>query len=401
MLIRLKEYYIIAAFIAIRTWCMLKVALFIISTFLLACTMSCNQYNTKQPEQDESKEYRIGINLTLSGNAAYYGSEVFKGLELAFNDAEKKYGCRFTLLTEDNRFMPQEAVGITKKFLHMSKPQLIISGYTNLLQTVIPLVEAAEMPMIATLSSSVDLAKDKQWVIRDFALESQLMPLLAYYIFSQKGLRKGSFLVVNDDFGHDSRDYFKNAFETLGGSFQSGAVFSEDELDLRSLVGKIIAQKPEFVLVVGRGAGMANAIRQIRELNPDVVICGSNSFDNQKIIESLGADAEGLIYANFSKTGQNMDYYEISERFIEKNQYRMNWVNMVGYSLGEYAAQSLVASAGEPKALISYLRQEDFQTIRGRLKVNQVNDMLSEISVYVHENNQTTEIPKANQPLTN
>jgi len=379
---------------------MIKAFLFTISTLLLASTISCNQQSSSQAK-DESKEFLVGINLTLSGNAAYYGSEVFKGLELAFKDAEKKYACRFTLFAEDNRFMPQEAVGITKKFLHITKPQLIISGYTNLLQTIIPLVEAAGMPMIATLSSSVDLAREKQWIIRDFALESQLMPLLADYIFSQKGLRKGSFLVVNDDFGHDSRDYFKHTFESLGGSFESGAVFNEDELDLRSLVGKIMGTNPEFVLVIGRGAGMANVIRQIRELNPKVVICGSNSFDNQKIMESLGAAAEGLIYVNFSRTSLNTDYFEISERFIEKHQYRMNWVNMVGYSLGEYAAQSLVASSGEPKALISYLRQENFSTIRGQLKVNQVNDMLSDISVYVHENNQSNEIPKSNQPLTN
>lgn len=379
---------------------MLKVFLFAVSTLLLACTLSCNQHSSGKAK-DESEAYLVGINLTLSGNAAYYGSEVYKGLELAFKDAEKKYECRFTLFTEDNRFMPQEAVGITKKFLHVTKPHLIISGYTNLLQTIIPLVEAAGMPMIATLSSSVDLAREKQWVIRDFALESQLMPLLADYIFSQKGLRKGSFLVVNDDFGHDSRDYFKHTFESLGGSFESGAVFNEDELDLRTLVGKIMSTNPEFVLVIGRGAGMANVIRQIRELNPEVVICGSNSFDNQKIMESLGAAAEGLIYVNFSKTGLNTDYFEISQRFIEKHQYRMNWVNMVGYSLGEYAAQSLVASSGEPKALLSYLRQENFSTIRGQLKVNQSNDMLSDISVYVRENNQSNEIPKSNQTLTN
>lgn len=348
-------------------------------------------------EKTDEKEFSIGLNLTLSGNAAYFGSEVFKGLDMAIKDAETKHQRRFVLIVEDNRFMPQESVGIIKKFQHLNKPDMIISGYTNMLQPVIPLIESGNIPMIATLASSVDLVKGKKMIVRDFAMENQLMPLLAEFMFKEKGFRKGSFVVVNDDFGHDSRDYFKETFEQLGGSFEGGVVFNENDLDLRSLISKTLTSNPEFLLIVGRGAGMNSAVRQARELASDVVICGSNSFDNEKAFESLGDQAEGIFFVNFSFDKQNTHYYEVSERFMLRFNQRMNWLNIVGYSLGEYSTEALVASDGKSNKLLEYIRSTEMKTIRGTLRVNPFNDVISPISIFERRNNQSIEVYTINQ----
>jgi branched-chain amino acid transport system substrate-binding protein len=362
--------------------------LFLGSLLLVSCT--------HQTDKSKEESYSIGLNLTLSGNASYFGSEVFKGLEMAIRDGEKKHNCSFKLIVEDNRFMPQEAVGITKKFQHILKPHLMIAGYTNMLQPVIPLVESGNIPMIATLASSVGLAEGQHMMVRDFALESQLMPLLAKYMYQVKGLRNGSYVVVNDDFGHDSRDYFKETFEQLGGTFEGGVVFNENDLDLRSLISKALSVRPQFLLIVGRGAGMNSAIRQARELAPEVVICGSNSFDNEKAFESLGAEAEGLVFVNFSFDKQNPLYYEVSERFFLKHNHRMNWLNIVGYSLGEYSIDALLASDGNPEKLLNYIRTYQLNTIRGKLQVNDFNDVVSPIGVFERKNNQSIQVYKSN-----
>ncbi len=358
---------------------------------LLLCSLgvvSCQN----QTKNANKTDFSIGLNMTLSGNAAYFGSEVFKGIEMAVKDAEIKHQRRFTLIVEDNRFMPQESVGIVKKFQHINKPDLIISGYTNMLQPIIPIVESGNIPMIATLASSVDLAKGKTMIVRDFAMENQLMPLLAEYMFYNKGFRNGSFVVVNDDFGHDSRDYFKETFEQLGGTFEGGVVFNENDLDLRSLISKTLSSNPEFLLIVGRGAGMNSAVRQARELAPEAVICGSNSFDNEKAFESLGDMSDGIVFVNFFFDKQNIHYYEVSERFMLRYNQRMNWLNIVGYSLGEYSTEALIASGGTADKLMDYIRNTEMNTIRGTLRVNEFNDVISPISIFERRNNQSIQV---------
>lgn len=354
--------------------------------------VSCHNQSDKTTE----KGFTIGLNLTLTGNASYFGNEVFKGLEMAYQDGEKKHNRRFKLLVEDNRFMPQESVGITKKFQHLNKPDLMIAGYTNMIQPIIPVVESGNIPLIATLSSSVDLAKGKKMVVRDFALENQLMPLLAEYLYKERGLSKGSYVVVNDDFGHDSRDYFKEAFEQYGGTFDGGVVFDENDLDLRSLIGKALSGKPQFLLIVGRGAGMNSAIRQAKELDPEVLICGSNSFDNEKVFESLGAESEGIVFVNFAFDKHSPHYYEVSERFLLRHKHPMNWLNIVGYSLGEYSIEALLASDGKPKEILNYIRHNPLNTIRGQLMLNETADVISPISVFERKNNQTIQINPTN-----
>lgn len=365
------------------------------SVVVLCCVLtlfSCYNEASQQGSGSQSEHYTIGVNLPLSGNAAYYGSELYKGLALSFAEAEKQYGCRFEILAEDNRFLPQEAVGIAKKFIHLTKPNVIVSGYSNVLQATIPLTEESGIPMIASLSSVAEIAKNKQWVIRDFSLESQLMPLLAEYVFRTANLKTGSFLVVNDDFGHDSRKYFTQAFETLGGNITEGAVYSEDDLDFRNLVQKILVNKPQFMLVIGRGAGMANAIRQIREADPTMLICGSSSFDNDKIMASLGQDAEKLVFANFHRNTTSQAYAAADKLFNETYQQGMNWVNLLGFSLGEYVAEALIKCKGDAKEIMDYLRSNEFNTIRGKLTVNGNNDMLSGLSVFIRENAKNIEI---------
>ncbi|MBU1008894.1 MAG: ABC transporter substrate-binding protein [Bacteroidetes bacterium] len=365
------------------------------SAIVLCCTItlfSCSNKTSKQGAGSQTEHYSIGVNLPLSGNAAYFGSELYKGLALSFAEAEKQYGCRFEILAEDNRFLPQEAVGIAKKFIHIAKPNVIVSGYSNVLQATIPLVEESGIPMIASLSSVADIAKNKQWVIRDFSLESQLMPMLAEYVFHTANLKTGSFLVVNDDFGQDSRNYFTQAFETLGGHITEGAVYCEDDLDFRNLVQKILVNKPQFMLVIGRGAGMANAIRRIREADPNVLICGSSSFDNDKIMASLGHDAENLVFTNFHCNTSSQAYLSANNLFTERYQQGMNWVNVLGYTIGEYTAEALVKCKGDGNKIMDYLRSNEFNTIRGKLTVNGNNDMLSGLSVFIRENAKNIEI---------
>ena len=85
--------------------------------------------------------------------------------------------------------------------------------------------------------------------------------------------------MVNDDYGRDGARVFGSVFKALGGTFLDGDYFTQDDLSMRNQISKVLASKPDFLLVIGRDRALATVCKQIREVNKEVKIVGVNAFD--------------------------------------------------------------------------------------------------------------------------
>ncbi|MEA3476566.1 MAG: ABC transporter substrate-binding protein [Bacteroidota bacterium] len=158
---------------------------FLSFSLLFLLFTSCN-FDSGQNSQagDEEDRFIVGANLTLTGSAAHWGTEMRDGLTLGFKEssnllAKGSVDVRF----EDNMMNPREAVSIAKKFTDIDKVDLMISAFSPFVKSTMNIAEQKEVLMLATLTSAVDIAKGKDWIFRDFVPETVYMPLLADYAF--------------------------------------------------------------------------------------------------------------------------------------------------------------------------------------------------------------------------
>jgi ABC-type branched-subunit amino acid transport system substrate-binding protein len=359
---------------------------------LTGLLFSCEQTEKKKKSGKTLPvpEYTIGVNLPLTGNGSYFAEEVKKGLDLSFgfvNDSSRRMSIK--VLYEDNMMNPRDAVGITKKFLEIEKVDLLIMGYTPLIQATIGLVNDHRVPALVTLSSVEDIAAPYEWVFRDFEMESRMMPMMAEYAFDELGLRSGSWLVVNDDMGRDVVRYFSESFEALGGNMMEGEVFEPTETGLRNKVSKVLARDPGFVIVIGRGSALINACRQIRERMPELPLFSNNTVDNDDVWQALGPAGNNIWFPRPFTDRSGKRYNRINEQFVARYGHEMNWLNVYGISIANYLVRGLQASGGEPEKMKEYLRTLRVESIRGLLVMGENSDVLIPHEVYRRKNGES------------
>jgi len=350
----------------------------IILLLTISLMMSCNSpENKKKARTDNSiPSYAIGMNLSLSGNGSYYSEELKKGLDLSFDFIDQsKNKINIEVIYEDNKLNPKDAVSITKKFIEIDKVDIILAAYTPIIKASAGLATLSEVPMLATISSLDQISGASEWVFRDFAMESHIMPLLASFAYSGLDLRKGSYLVVNDDMGNDAVRFFNEKFSELGGDFDGGELFDSGDLDLRNKISKVLDKNPEFILVMGRGASMINACRQIRERDARIPILGNNTLDNETVWDALGESGNNFWFPRPYIDQESKRYIRANERFIEKYGHRLNWLNIYGISIANYLARGLKESGGDKEMLKNYLKTLNVQSIRGTLVMNEAGDV--------------------------
>ncbi|MBU2651378.1 MAG: ABC transporter substrate-binding protein [Bacteroidetes bacterium] len=342
--------------------------------FLFSCKNS-NDKSTRLPS------CKVGINLTLTGNAANWGSEVKKGLVLGFrmfNDTCKRM--QIETVVEDNQMDPGKAVSITKKLLDVDQCDLIISGYTPVVKATAPIVNERGIPYLATLTSAADVTDAMPWVFRDFVREPVYMPMLARYA-ANLGLKKGSALVVNDDFGLDARYHFGQRFVSLGGNMDPGEVFDASDTDLRNKISSVLSSDPDFILVVGRGAAMINGIRQIREKNPDLPLFLPVSIDDDMIWNALGEAANGIIFARIDINSQHPGFLKVDSVFNETYGYNIKWMNIYGYSIACYLCRGFYENGCDPDSMRSYLETLDYSCLRGLIHMDASREVIAPLKI--------------------
>jgi ABC-type branched-subunit amino acid transport system substrate-binding protein len=350
------------------------VLILMLSVFTFACNETVQEKKSKRDR--EIPKYTIGINLPLTGNGSYFAEELKKGLDLTFNYLNSQPGKMvLQVIYEDNKLNPKDAVTIAKKFLEIDEVDLIISGYTPIIQATIGLVDQHKVPMLLTLSSAEYIASPYEWAFRDFELESDNMPMLATYAFSTLGVQKGSWLVVNDDMGSDAIRFFSEKFVEEGGTMMAGEVFESSDLDLRNKINKIMVNDPEFIIVIGRGSAMINACRQIRERNQDIPILSNNTIDNDMVWNALGEFSNNIWFPRPYVDFSSSLYKTANDDFRKEYGYDMNWLNIYGMSIAGYLAKGLKDSKGDKEYMRNYLKTLDIQSIRGRLIMNGHSDV--------------------------
>ncbi len=351
--------------------------------------------NGENSTNDNNNEQviKIGADLTLSGAISSWSSDIKRGMDLFANEHNKYHAKKVEIFYEDNAGKAPNAINIFKKLATIDKVDVVVSAHTPIGQALRDVADQNKTPLVATVTSVSNFADGYEYVHRDFPIQSNLCPAIADYAYNKMSLKKGGFLVVNDDFGRDGIREFKKKFKQLGGSILTGEHFEQKQNDMKNQVYKVLEDKPDFIFMVGRDMSLVTCVKQIREVNKDVKIIGVIGFDSRTFWENIGQDGEGIVYSS-----SYVDYNDDSSKkfyntFKQQFNKEPNYLNIYGYTIADYLTNS-IASLTSEETLNQKLQNMDFNSIRGRLKANSDKDIISPIGIYKREGNKSILIEK-------
>ena len=91
---------------------------------------------------------KIGADLTLSGDLAYWSTELKKGMDLASSETDSNH---IAIVYEDNQGRASDAVNIFKKLVSVDKVSVVLSCFTPIAQPLRPVAGESKVPLVATV----------------------------------------------------------------------------------------------------------------------------------------------------------------------------------------------------------------------------------------------------------
>jgi ABC-type branched-subunit amino acid transport system substrate-binding protein len=224
-----------------------------------------------------AEDYKIGISAGLTGYAATVDRAWRDGVEVAATSLNEKGGVagrKLSVVTEDNRSEPQEAVTVYRKMISSDNVNVFISGCVSAGNfAAAPVVVRAQIPMV--LCSILPPQPDQKWAFSTLPPAGMEVEKRLEYLKEKTQVKKIGVL-------HDPTPYAnlqKAAAEKLAASYGLEVVgieqYKQDDADLSVQISKMNAAGARAILKIGLGGTTLTAAKNIKQLGLDMLLLTS------------------------------------------------------------------------------------------------------------------------------
>ncbi len=300
-------------------------------------------------QSSESDVIKVGATLPLSGDAALWGQNTKKGIELALekiNLSGGVLGKKLVVIYEDTRALPRKGVDAYNKLTTVDEVSAIIDdSVSGVTLAMAPLAERDKVVVLATGATAPEITNAGDYIFRIWNSDAYESEVAANYIHEELKGKRVAILFINNEYGKGLEQAFIKAFRTLGGQISTSQAFAQGQSDIRSQITKIKSTNPDVIYLIAYPKEAPFAIQQIRELGAQQQIMGTVALHDVSIIENAGKFAEGLLIPYPKEfTGSVVTTFKI--QYEKKYSESPGITSDVGYDAIEMIAQAIELSGG-------------------------------------------------------
>lgn len=248
------------------------------------------------PKEEEEIVLKIGNVGPRTGDYAAYGTNVFRGIEIAVEEANASGelgDIKLKLISEDTGGDPTAAANAFTKLIEIDNVDVIIgavlSGETA---TGGPIVMDACIPTISPSSTAKDLTKGNPYLFRNCLSDDAQIEQMAEYAAKDLELSKFAILYTNNDYGVSLKDSFVASAEGLADIVAVEVYMDKDE-SFKTQLTSIKSKNPDCLYIAGYYPEAAKIAQQAKEMGLDVPLLGPDGLCNVKYIEIGEKEVEG------------------------------------------------------------------------------------------------------------
>jgi branched-chain amino acid transport system substrate-binding protein len=297
--------------------------------FLTILTLHFLQHKHTAWAIAESKKFKIGISIPLSGALAEYGVAIKNGITLAVSDQPEKFE-NIEFVYQDNEYQPKTSVTVFNRSLDLDKVNLTFIWGNEPVLAVVPIAERRKHPTIV-VSQDPSTAIGYRYTIRF------LNPFNDYAQALIGELRKEK----NENIGIVSVElsFFNNMTKALESNLKSVEKITviekvlPSDYDFKTIIAKLGHQKFDAIGVFLLPAQVISFYRQLAESKVKLKTFGTTPFESKEVIkQSLGL-MDGAVYSQIN----------VSDQFQQKYLETYGEDIQIGYAANGYDFAVLVA----------------------------------------------------------
>jgi branched-chain amino acid transport system substrate-binding protein len=246
------------------------------------------------------KPLKMAIIGAMTGTNASLGDWMKKGVTLAIdekNAAGGIQGCKLDLVVYDDKADPAESVNIAKKVV---AEEGIIAAWATTNSTCvladIPTFQEAKIPQF-TFGTNVQITqKGSDYIFRSCPPGTAFEDTLVDYLV-KKGYTKFAIIGDNGAYGKGEATYETAALARANLTPLAYEQHGADDKDFSGQLTKIIAAKPEVLLLASSEVAAGLVAKQARQLGFEGIMAGGQPISTPKFIETAGCEAaNGIIF---------------------------------------------------------------------------------------------------------
>lgn len=310
-------------------------------------------------------DVQIGAIFPLSGNFATFGTQCFKGVELAVEEANKSGGIKgetIRLIKADAADTSQ-AVSETRRLISREGVQAIFGTYASgLSYAATPVAELAGIPYFELTGTADNLtARDFKYLFRasapasafgESAMTALLDIVLPHYKLDPKTTK---IAIINEDslYGASVAKRQAEIAKQLGVNVVEVIPYSAKTVDLSSAVMRLKEKGIEVVLHTGYQNDTILLHRQMQEAGykPKAIVGGGGGYSLHETRKAIGDKLDGIVTTDFSIVDINPDGAKGLKDFVASYKAKYN-ETPTAYSVISYAgAKSFIDAMNKAKSL--------------------------------------------------
>lgn len=268
------------------------------------------------PFASMAQEIKIGFASCLTGPAAFYGTYMKKGVDLAIEEINAKGGIKGNKIApiwEDDKGTPTVAVSVVKKLISVDRVPVVVGSLTATALAMIPVADKEHTVFITSLSTHPDIVKMSKWSFRNCINTVPSAMAVVDFAYKKQGKRKMGILFFQNESTRRIAEAVKKRFEEQGGTVVGMEMLPEEGVDYRSPIIKIKNANPDciYVSAFARQAGLA--MKQLVESGVQLQFY-ADPIESPVWLQTAGSAANGAIYG----------YLDIQRSYLGKYKIRYN-----------------------------------------------------------------------------
>jgi branched-chain amino acid transport system substrate-binding protein len=337
-------------------------------------------------KRNQTPTIKIGAVLPLTGPAASIGKAAKDGLLLSVEDVNAQGGVRsqqVELILEDGAGEPRTSISAFHKLVDVDGAKFIVTTLSSVGMSLAPLAEREQIVLFAD-AAHPDLTKGRPFVFRHSNVADQeVEAILAHLALSNPKARVSS-LVVEDDYGFAIAQSIRGQIAAYYPDLrlESEETYPKAETDFRAHVLRLMAVKPDCIVVGGLSTSMGLAIRRLKEQGYGGRVYVTLPFVLlPDAIAAAGQALSGVCYNTFALQ-DNAAVAQLEQRYVDRFKEKMPVSTAIEYNTMRLLLDAIEKTSYDPTQVDSYLRSlRVFDGLGERIILNGLGDAASPVVV--------------------
>ncbi|MBZ9536404.1 ABC transporter substrate-binding protein, partial [Cytobacillus oceanisediminis] len=344
-------------------------------------------------------EFKIGVNLELSGAVASYGQSLESGIDLAIKEINADGGIdgkKIVPVKVDNKSDLTEATNGALKLIDQDKVSAIIGAATSG-DTVAQVQIANDKKTVLLTPSGTapnvtvnDDGKLNEYAFRTSFIDPFQGNVAANFAINDLKIKNAAIYADSaSDYAKGLAAAFKETFTAAGGKIVSEESYVAKDTDFSATLTRIKGKNPEFVFIPGYYEEVGLIIKQAREMGITAPFMGADGWDSPKLIDLAGAESlnNTFITNHYSSEDPDEKIQKFVSAFNDEYGKSPDAFNALGYD-SVYLLKDAVERAGSTdseKIKEELAKTKDLSLITGLVTIDENHNPIKSATVLEYQ----------------